>query len=67
VRVNLDINDSLMSALLDRIPGVSKTEAIERALRAFLADDATARLRSLTGNLEIDDLSETLRGGDRSS
>jgi hypothetical protein len=67
MRTTLDINDSLMSALLDRIPGVSKTEAIERALRAFLADDATAKLRSLAGNLEIEDLSTTLRAGDRSS
>jgi hypothetical protein len=67
MRTTLDINDALMSALLDRLPGVSKTEAIERALRAFLADDATTRLRGLAGSLEIDDLSTTLRSHDRSS
>ena len=67
MRTTLDINDSLLSALLERIPGVSKTEAIERALRAFLADDATTKLRSLAGNLEIEDLSNSLRRSDRSS
>lgn len=61
MRTTLDIDDALMEALLSRIPGVSKTEAIERALETFLSDDATARLRALAGKLEIEDVSATRR------
>lgn len=46
-----------MDALLARMPGVSKTEAIERALRQFLAEDAVSRLKKIAGTLEIDDVS----------
>jgi len=65
MRTTLDIDDALMEALLSRVPGVTKTEAIERALRAFLADDAAARLRALAGTLEIEDVSQDLRRRDR--
>lgn len=65
MRTTLDIDDALMDALLSRVPGVNKTEAIEHALRAFLADDATSRLRMLAGTLEIDDVSQDLRRRDR--
>ena len=67
MRTTLNIDDALMAALLARVPGVTKTEAIERALRAFLADDATARLRSLAGTLDIEDVSQDLRRRDRHS
>lgn len=65
MRTTLDIDDALMEALLSRVPGVTKTEAIERALRAFLADDAASRLRTLAGTLEIDEVAQELRGRDR--
>ncbi len=67
MRTTLDIDDALMEALLSRVPGVTKTEAIERALRAFLADDAAARLRALAGALEIEDVSQDVRRSDRCS
>ena len=67
MRTTLDIDDALMEALLSRVPGVTKTEAIERALRAFLADDAAARLRALAGVLEIEDISQDVRRSDRRS
>jgi Arc/MetJ family transcription regulator len=65
MRTTLDLDDDLLAALLARTPGLSKTEAIERALRAYLADDAAARLRGLAGSVEIADVSAELRARDR--
>ncbi len=56
-----------MATLLGRLPGRSKTDAIEHAIGAFLADDAVDRLRALAGRLEIDDLSGEMRGVDRTT
>lgn len=61
MRTTLDLDDELFRALLARHPGASKTEAVERALRAYLADDAARRLRALRGRLEIEDVSGDLR------
>lgn len=47
------------------MPGVSKTEAIERAVRGYLAEDAASRLRAIAGSVEIDDVSGELRARDR--
>ncbi len=57
IRTTLDIDDHLMRTLLDRLPGRSKTDAIEHAIEAFLADDAVGRLKSLAGTMEIEDRS----------
>ena len=65
--MTLDLDDSLMNALLLRLPGHSKTQAIETAVHAYLSDGSTARLRDLAGSLEIEDLSEDLRRRDRRS
>jgi Arc/MetJ family transcription regulator len=67
MRTTLDIDDDLLAALLDRHPGSSKTEAIEIALRAYLADDAVSRLRRLAGTLDIEDVSAVMRANDRRS
>lgn len=67
MRTTLDIDGDLLAALLDRHPGSSKTEAIEAALRAYLADDAVSRLRRLAGTLDVDDVSATTRAHDRRS
>ena len=56
-----------MATLLARVPGRSKTEAIEHAIGAFLAIDAVDRLTALAGSLEIDDRSDELRGLDRTT
>lgn len=65
MRTTLDIDDGLMGALMERHLGKSKTEAIEEALRAYLAKDAIARLRSMAGHFEIEDASTELRAIDR--
>ncbi len=56
-----------MATLLARLPGRSKTEAIEHALGAFLTSDAAVRLKSLAGTIEIEDVSAALRGSDRTT
>jgi Arc/MetJ family transcription regulator len=65
MRTTLDLDDALMAALLSRHPDLSKTEAIEAAVRAYLEDSAVARLRGLAGKLEIEDVSAELRRIDR--
>jgi Arc/MetJ family transcription regulator len=67
MRTTLDLDDALMSALLLRLPGYSKTQAIETAVHAYLAEGSASRLRELAGTLEIDDLSVELRRRDRHS
>ena len=61
MRTTLDLDDRLFEALLARYPGVTKTEAVERAIREHLAGDAARRLRELRGRVQIDDLSRELR------
>ena len=65
MRTTLDLDDWLVNALLERSPGASKTEAIERAIRTYLESDAISRLIGLAGNFEIEDLSSELRAADR--
>lgn len=67
MRTTLDLDDALVEALMARHPGVSKTEAIETAVRGYLSGDSTARLRALAGGVEIEDVSKELRGRDRAS
>jgi hypothetical protein len=61
MRTTLELNDALMDALLSRHPGASKREAVETAIRAYLAADATERIRALRGRLAVEDLSQELR------
>lgn len=65
MRTTLDIDDEIFAALLARHPGVSKKEAVERAIRDYLARDAVTRVRALIGTLEIEDVSRELRRIDR--
>ena len=65
MRTTLDIDDHLLEALLARHPGVSKREAVERAIAEYLAKDAAARTRALRGTIEIEDVSSELRKADR--
>lgn len=64
MRTTLDLDDELMEALLARHPGRSKREAVEIAIREYLARDAAARLRELRGRLHLEDLSAELRRAD---
>jgi Arc/MetJ family transcription regulator len=65
MRTTLDLDDELLAALLARHPGASKKEAVERAIREYLADDAVSRLRALAGSFPIEDVSLELRARDR--
>jgi hypothetical protein len=65
MRTTLDIDDDLLRALLARHPGASKREAVERAIAGYLSKDASARTRGLRGRIEVEDVSDELRGLDR--
>ncbi|HLQ33136.1 MAG TPA: type II toxin-antitoxin system VapB family antitoxin [Chloroflexota bacterium] len=65
MRTTLDIEDWLLEALMQRYPGVTKTEAIERALESYLEADAVSRLIGLAGSFEIEDVSREVRAADR--
>jgi hypothetical protein len=65
MRTTLDIEDHLLEALLARHPGVSKREAVERAIAGYLSKDAAARTMALRGSIDIEDASANLRQADR--
>jgi hypothetical protein len=65
VRTTLEIRDDLMRSLLARHPGVPKRRAVERAIEAYLSQDAAAGARALAGRVRVEDVSETLRRHDR--
>jgi hypothetical protein len=65
MRTTLDLSDDVVDALTARHPDLSKTEAIELAIRAYLSQSAADRLRALAGLLEIEDVSADLRSIDR--
>jgi len=67
IRTTLDIDDDLMATLLARLPGRTKTDAVEHAIGSFLAADSVARLTALAGTLEIEDVSHDLRALDRTT
>jgi Bacterial antitoxin of type II TA system, VapB len=56
MRTTLDLEDGLVEALMARHPGLSRTEAIERAIKVYLKGEAVERLLSLAGSCEIEDL-----------
>ena len=65
MRTTLDIDDELLHSLLARHPSASKREAVERAIRDYLARDAASRTRALAGRVDVQDLSADLRAADR--
>jgi hypothetical protein len=65
MRTTLDIDDDLLRALLARHPGVTKREAVERAIAEYLSKDAAARTKALHGRIRIEDASAELRSMDR--
>jgi hypothetical protein len=65
MRTTLDIDDDLLRALLARHPGVTKREAVERAISEYLSKDAAARTKALRGRVRIEDVSAELRSRDR--
>ncbi|MBI2168514.1 MAG: type II toxin-antitoxin system VapB family antitoxin [Actinobacteria bacterium] len=67
MRTTLDIDDDLMERLIERHRDLSKTEAIETAIRCYLQRDAADRLRALAGQLDVEDVSAELRRADRTT
>jgi Arc/MetJ family transcription regulator len=65
MRTTLDLDDDLVTALVSRHPELTKTEAIEAAIRSYLNESAIDGLRRLAGTLDIEDLSEEFRHRDR--
>jgi Arc/MetJ family transcription regulator len=65
MRTTLDLDDALIAGLAVRHPNLSKTQAIELAVRSYLAADAAERLRKLAGAFDIEDVSKELRALDR--
>ncbi len=65
MRTTLDLDDDLLTALGAKHPDLSKTAAIELAIRSYLGREAEAGLRRLAGQVEIEDMSAELRKADR--
>ncbi len=65
MRTTLDLDDDLVEALIARHPGLSRTEAIERAIRTYLEGEAVERLLSVAGSFELVEVSADLRAADR--
>ncbi|HVU05123.1 MAG TPA: type II toxin-antitoxin system VapB family antitoxin [Polyangiaceae bacterium] len=49
VRMTLNVNEELLTEVVEAHPGVTKTALIERGLRALLAQEAAERLASMGG------------------
>jgi metal-responsive CopG/Arc/MetJ family transcriptional regulator len=64
MRTTLDLNDDLVEALMSRHPGLSRTEAIERAVRTYLEGESVERLLSVAGSFKIEEVSADLRAAD---
>lgn len=67
MRTTLDLDDGLLDALMSRMPGSSKTEAIEAAIDDYVGRAAIRQLREMAGTLEIEDVSGELRRVDRAT
>lgn len=65
MRTTLNLDDGLMGALMEHLPDKSKTEAVEHAIREYLARESASRLIELAGKLDIEDVSKELRSVDR--
>ncbi len=55
MRTTLELDDSLMEALMARSQGKSKTKAVETAITDYLRRDATRGIRELRGGISFDD------------
>lgn len=65
MRTTLDLDDDLVAALATQHPGLTKTEAIELAIRSYVEHAAVDCLRRRAGSMEIVDLSDERRRWDR--
>jgi len=67
MRTTLDLDDDLVSALVAQHPELSKTDAIEIAIRVYLEQSAIEGLRTHAGRMDIEDTSGDLRTADRTT
>jgi hypothetical protein len=65
VRTTLELDDDLVNALVTVYPGLSRTEAIETAIREHLRTSAAKQLRERAGSFHVEDTSQELRSVDR--
>jgi Arc/MetJ family transcription regulator len=49
VRMTLNVDEALLTEVVEAHPGVTKTELVQRGLRALLAREAAERLAALGG------------------
>jgi hypothetical protein len=50
VRMTLNVDEALLEEVLAAHPGVTKTELVQRGLRALLAREAAERLAAMGGS-----------------
>jgi Arc/MetJ family transcription regulator len=55
MRTTLELDDSLMDALMARSKGKSKTKAVETAITDYLRRDAARGIRRLRGKITFED------------
>lgn len=55
MRTTLELDDSLMEALMARSKGKSKTKAVETAITDYLRRDAARGIRELCGKIAFED------------
>lgn len=67
MRTTLNLDDELLGELLRRLPGVSKTSAIETAIATFLERHTVEAITRLAGTMDLQDVSGELRALDRTS
>ena len=49
IRMTLNVDEALLKEVLEAHPGVTKTELVQRGLRALLAREAAERLARMGG------------------
>jgi hypothetical protein len=49
VRMTLNVDEALLSEVVESHPGVTKTELVQQGLRALLANEAAERLARMGG------------------
>lgn len=65
MRTTLELDDDLINALASVYPDLSRTDAIETAIREHLRLTAVRQLRERAGTFHVEDVSGELRAADR--
>jgi Arc/MetJ family transcription regulator len=55
MRTTLELDDALMDALMARLPGKSKTKAVEVAIDDYVRKGAAKAIRELQGKVVFED------------